>query len=284
MNAKCKLINNYLSNDRYIYQNIYENYYTNKYLFKIFFLLPNRFTYNPFIPQKIIGWAPDQLAFENIMRDARESLKPMKLKKFKNCQELKKAILEDHLFCGVCLKNEYPLRDNTSYHYHGDLQNLIGIYPRYMCFHMYFPNNLRFYHDSFIGKTWETHAEFSLENKNRPRNILAVDGGTPGYVREGFVHIQQALNLAYLNHIRLAAKSEQIIPNIYIRRFPERNYIGDDVLEKIDFGFSFMIIFSKLILILDLVTVSFNFNLIYLHWISDKQKIIDKTHYLFYRK
>lgn len=205
----------------------------------------------------MVGWGPKDFTFQAIMESTVQSFKPMKLRQYKTCKELKKAVYEDHLFCGICLKNEYPLRDNRTYHFHGDLQNLIGIYPRYMCFHVYFPNNLRIYNDTFIGKTWELHSENSLQDKHRPRNIGLNHGGTPGYIREGFVHIQLTINRAYLDHIRLASKSRVELPEISIQRFPEQNYIRDDQLEKIDFAFSFMLILSKLALILNLVTVSY---------------------------
>lgn len=204
----------------------------------------------------MIGWAPDYLAFEDIMNETSASFKPMVLRKYSNCRDLQKAVLEDHIFCGVCLVNEYPLRGQSTYTFHGDLQDLIAIYPRYMCIHLFFPNNLRYYNDSFIGKTWEIHAERSLEYKNRPRFIKLNDGGNPGYIREGFIHIQQTINVAYLNCLRNTTRSEYKVPDIYVRRFPERNYIRDDQLEKIDYGFSFMIILTQFCLTLDLVSVS----------------------------
>ena len=98
-----------------------------------------------------------------------------------------------------------------------------------LSFSLRFPSELRT-STTNIGLTWLTSKLFALIDLTGPRNPDDQDGGNPvGYLREGFLPVQNALSMAWL---KLAKKQANIeLPEVIMQRYPYPEYIFDPLLE-----------------------------------------------------
>lgn len=216
------------------------------------------FKHNPFIPQLIVGYAPNNQGYTNIMMGTGKYLPRIIYKSFETCDELREAILEESLFAGACF-NQLQSKQNSYIHKATDDnadQIIGGLYPNYLKYRLIFPYACRVYHDTFIGISWHTHSLYHFINRTNQRNVGLGDGGYVGYIREGFAPLQNAISMSYLQLIADIIKPNFHIPAIYMCRYPSKEFLKDEVIESIDFSLSLMLIFGNFYPILMFVSVS----------------------------
>ncbi|XP_058142278.1 phospholipid-transporting ATPase ABCA3-like [Dasypus novemcinctus] len=95
----------------------------------------------------------------------------------------------------------------------------------------------------FPAQSWETALLFPSNPTVGPRNLYDEDGGSPGYIREGFLFIQHSVDKAImLYHNSIAA--EELFENIrvFAQRFPYPVYNSD-------FFFAYSGIFIPLVIL-----------------------------------
>ncbi|KAM5199106.1 phospholipid-transporting ATPase ABCA3-like isoform 4-T4 [Hipposideros larvatus] len=98
---------------------------------------------------------------------------------------------------------------------------------------------------------WKTSFLFPLYITSGPRNPDDNDGGSPGYIREGFLFVQQALDKAIMQyHESRAAQKLFDSIDIFVQRFPHPVY-SHDILVWITsdlFPLMFVLMFSPTVL------------------------------------
>uniref|UniRef100_A0A1A9VYA3 ABC transporter domain-containing protein n=1 Tax=Glossina austeni TaxID=7395 RepID=A0A1A9VYA3_GLOAU len=199
----------------------------------------------------VIGYAPDTLAFNNIMQLTESRLHPMKVEKYDNCTELQNDLVARSLFCGVCFEIKFP---STTFESDGK-KFVNGLYPYHFQTHLMFPAYLRYYNDTYIGSRWYTHSLHSVEHPYALRSHGIDDGGYVGYAREGFSHIQNTIASSYLRAVIEETNSSIKIPYITLNHFPQRKYVHDEVLENVGYGISLMLVMCNIYPILSLATM-----------------------------
>lgn len=131
-------------------------------------------------------------------------------------------------------------------------------YPNKLAYALRFPSVLRtqiqtFYSDIF---TWSTDKLFPEDDSSGPRDIEDADGGVPvGYLREGFLPIQQAISMAYL---KIAGK-QSVLPEIVMQRFPYPEHIDKDsvlAVKKLDYAITMIIMLIYMHLTINVSYVS----------------------------
>ncbi|XP_058425894.1 phospholipid-transporting ATPase ABCA3-like [Diceros bicornis minor] len=92
---------------------------------------------------------------------------------------------------------------------------------------------------------WDTALLFPTTPHERPRNEGKRDGGDPGYIKEGFLAVQHALDKAIMVHHNGRAV-EELFENviIFVRRFPNPAYYHDT------FMWTFIAIFPLVVLLI----------------------------------
>nr|XP_014713390.2 phospholipid-transporting ATPase ABCA3-like isoform X2 [Equus asinus] len=92
--------------------------------------------------------------------------------------------------------------------------------------------------------TWETALLFPTVPSQGPRNGAEDDGGDPGYIRQGFLALQHAIDKAIMVH-HSGRRGEALFDNviIYARRFPYPAFYFDP------FMWAFMTIFPLIVLL-----------------------------------
>ncbi|NXJ93214.1 ABCA3 protein, partial [Corythaixoides concolor] len=77
-------------------------------------------------------------------------------------------------------------------------------------------------------RDWHTSYLFPLFQLPGPREAKFADGGTPGYIREGFLAVQHAVDRAIMQH-HASARSAGLLENItvVVQRFPYPPYVND---------------------------------------------------------
>lgn len=104
-----------------------------------------------------------------------------------------------------------------------------------------FPSELRTA-KAAIWNTWLTKRLFLSSLISGPRNYDDDDGGTPpGYLREGFLPIQNAISMSY---IRSKAKVKEELPEIVLQRYPYPAGLIDPFINAISTMFSFLLLLS----------------------------------------
>nr|XP_031543384.1 ATP-binding cassette sub-family A member 3-like [Vicugna pacos] len=90
---------------------------------------------------------------------------------------------------------------------------------------------------------WETGALFPSLLSVGPRNEHFADGGSPGYITEGFLVMQHALNKAIMKyHDHIAAQELFKRVTVFVQRFPYPIYDHDYFLK-------FLVIFTPLVIL-----------------------------------
>ncbi|XP_076997713.1 phospholipid-transporting ATPase ABCA3-like isoform X3 [Tamandua tetradactyla] len=99
------------------------------------------------------------------------------------------------------------------------------------------------------SKKWDTALLFPPLPSIGPRDSNMADGGYPGYIREGFLAVQHALDKAIMMyHDARAAAGLLHNINLFVKRFPYPAYDHDEFLAR------FMIIFPVIVLLMFCVT------------------------------
>ena len=68
------------------------------------------------------------------------------------------------------------------------------------------------------ASNWWTSGMYPSSLTVGPRNNNSVEGGSPGYYREGFLHLQRAVDLAITQELNNSAETEDI--ETQMKRFP----------------------------------------------------------------
>uniref|UniRef100_A0A8C0BET1 ATP binding cassette subfamily A member 3 n=1 Tax=Buteo japonicus TaxID=224669 RepID=A0A8C0BET1_9AVES len=79
-----------------------------------------------------------------------------------------------------------------------------------------------------LDRDWHTSYLFPLFQLPGPREAKFADGGTPGYIREGFLAVQHAVDRAIIQY-HANASSTSLLENItvVVQRFPYPAYVND---------------------------------------------------------
>uniref|UniRef100_A0A8C3MZ84 Uncharacterized protein n=1 Tax=Geospiza parvula TaxID=87175 RepID=A0A8C3MZ84_GEOPR len=79
-----------------------------------------------------------------------------------------------------------------------------------------------------LDRDWHTSYLFPLFQLPGPREAKFADGGTPGYLREGFLAVQHAVDRAIMQY-HAGASSASLLENItvVVQRFPFPAYVND---------------------------------------------------------
>ncbi|XP_032594289.1 phospholipid-transporting ATPase ABCA3 isoform X2 [Drosophila grimshawi] len=103
-----------------------------------------------------------------------------------------------------------------------------------------FPSELRT--TSFnIGLTWLTMRLFPMIDLTGPRNLEDGDGGIPvGYLREGFLPVQNAISMAYIRQ----KSNMDVIPEVVMQRYPYPAFTFDPLLQGLSSLMSLIILLS----------------------------------------
>ncbi|XP_051003132.1 phospholipid-transporting ATPase ABCA3-like [Acomys russatus] len=156
-----------------------------------------------------------------IIEDVKKNLNTtIKVRGFPSEAEFEKYILFEHMSqkvlaaivfdCGFKSKND-PLPLEVKYHL-----RFVGVQRT-----VFWPDK--------IG--WKTRLLFPNQPSIKPRNPDFLDGGSPGYIKEGFLAVQHALDKSImLYHERIAGKKLFDSIDILIQRFPYPTHPQDKLL------------------------------------------------------
>uniref|UniRef100_A0A8D1U7P5 ABC transporter domain-containing protein n=1 Tax=Sus scrofa TaxID=9823 RepID=A0A8D1U7P5_PIG len=94
------------------------------------------------------------------------------------------------------------------------------------------------------NRGWETGALFPAFPSVGPRNEDFENGGSPGYITEGFLVMQHALDKAIMAyHARVAVQNLFTNVTVFVQRFPYPEYYHDFFLEMLDIFTPLVILF-----------------------------------------
>lgn len=154
-------------------------------------------------------------------------------------KDLQRHITTNNIFVGV----EFP----------DDWINISSL-PKKFEFTLRFPYELRTNDDGpfveFVN--WFTDMLFPAFQVAGPRNRERNDGGLPpGYFREGFIPVQAAISRMYTQMMK--GDEEEIIPDIYLHRFPYPAYLSDPLLIGLEAFIPLIIMISFLYTAINIV-------------------------------
>ncbi|XP_043072224.1 ATP-binding cassette sub-family A member 17 isoform X2 [Drosophila grimshawi] len=194
---------------------------------------------NVFIPQMVLAWAPNQYnIFHKIMDLAIKDLHSMGTRDFRDCSEMERAVKNDYLFAGICFDQRQFVKIYSFRDHHLKQEEVLMPHFNYTLF---FPSELRMFHDTFIGDNWKTlyHDDPKISIVRR-LNDASLDGHI-SYVREGFIKIQMAISETYIK-----VMSHSQLPKIVLRRFPVDGRIQDPLMNYVNRGLPLLIIIGFL--------------------------------------
>ncbi|XP_067623959.1 phospholipid-transporting ATPase ABCA3-like isoform X3 [Eurosta solidaginis] len=171
-------------------------------------------TFNTFTPQIIIGYAPNNQAYDDIINIARQGL-DVEWKNFSTCEELRTKMSKDYYLAGICFKQTLNNRTDAE---SADL----SIYPKRLDFSLIFPSELRIY-NSKIGDTWDTTNLYIMPLREEHSN------GFMAYIDEGFIMLQRQISEAFIS--LTSAESKKI--QVYLRKLPVVEHYYDPLSEVI---------------------------------------------------
>ncbi|KAH8337345.1 hypothetical protein KR059_007516 [Drosophila kikkawai] len=210
----------------------------------------HKITRNPFTPDLVIGWAPnDYNVFQMVMEKAQVNFEPMKLVSFQNCAQLRQRMLKDSMFAGICMDGNnfekyYDLRDENP-------GNNMFIPPQFD-YSIIMPSELRQIDGDFRRANWYTLYPRDPQAITLDRLQQSYEGGFVGYVREGFILMQKHISESFLKTI-----VHPIIPDIVLRRFPILGSREDPLMDEMEDCLSLLILvgflFPSLIFVWEIV-------------------------------
>ncbi|XP_045445298.1 phospholipid-transporting ATPase ABCA3 [Pipistrellus kuhlii] len=136
---------------------------------------------------------------------------------------------------------DYLMQDNNServmvaFVFDHEFENSYDPLPLKVKYYLRFSSQRNNYSETSQPKRWKTDTLFPKHSFAGPRNELDPTGGSPGYISEGFLLMQHALDKAIMKyHNRKTA--EQLFKNVhvFVQRFPYPKY-DDDSFYKIFF-------------------------------------------------
>uniref|UniRef100_A0A8D9B3Y8 ATP-binding cassette sub-family A member 3 n=1 Tax=Cacopsylla melanoneura TaxID=428564 RepID=A0A8D9B3Y8_9HEMI len=88
-------------------------------------------------------------------------------------------------------------------------------------------------------ENWRTYLMFPLYQQFGPRESFSQAGGEPGYCKEGFLLLQDAISKAYIEHF-----TTSVLPFVQFQRFPYPSYVDDPILPALTAFMSTIILLS----------------------------------------
>lgn len=162
---------------------------------------------------------------------------------------IKHAVQNLNLSGYVTLQNSEILEQNLFQNNYiagidfGDSLSDLKALPNQLAYTIRFPAELRTARATanVLYANWRTDLLFPLFQEGGPRSKEYDDGGIPpGYYREGFVQIQNAISRAF---IELITKTTNL-PDIFLQRFPYPGYTDDVLLQGLEQFVSLIILLS----------------------------------------
>ncbi|KAM9100986.1 phospholipid-transporting ATPase ABCA3-like isoform 4-T10 [Sarcophilus harrisii] len=125
--------------------------------------------------------------------------------------------------------------------------------PLNVDYHLRFPVYQKFFIPSMKGDWgelldgWNTHLLFPVYSGIGPRQAAHVDGGLPGYYREGFLSLQHAVNREIMHyHMNDTVIQQYKKIQIVMKRFPFPSYMKDPFIAVLEEHFSILLMLSFL--------------------------------------
>ncbi|XP_007499573.1 phospholipid-transporting ATPase ABCA3-like isoform X1 [Monodelphis domestica] len=101
---------------------------------------------------------------------------------------------------------------------------------------------------------WHTSTLFPLFPSLGPREPLYPDGGDPGYLREGFLTLQHAVDKAIMRYHDPEAANELLDKiSISIKRFPYPAYVKDPFLSVVQFTLPLLLVLAFTFTVLNII-------------------------------
>ncbi|KAH8303634.1 hypothetical protein KR018_009186, partial [Drosophila ironensis] len=167
------------------------------------------------IPKLVLCYTPKKAIYTTIVKQVVSSLQLMSLRPYATGREMQVDMVEHNFFAGLEFDDK-PLEMNEK-----------G-YPRIFNYTIRFPSELRTMTGPTI-ETWLTDSRFQRFDARGARNWNDSDGGAPvGYLREGFLPVQHAVTMAWLNLATGNKVAE--LPPIWMQRFPYHSFMSDPFL------------------------------------------------------
>ncbi|XP_074138830.1 phospholipid-transporting ATPase ABCA3-like isoform X3 [Sminthopsis crassicaudata] len=125
--------------------------------------------------------------------------------------------------------------------------------PLNVDYHLHFPFYQKFFIPSMkrefgeLLNGWNTHLLFPVYLGVGPRQAAQVDGGLPGYYREGFLSLQHAVNREIMHyHMNDTVIQQHKKIQIVMKRFPFPSYMKDPFISILQEHFSILLMLSFL--------------------------------------
>lgn len=175
-------------------------------------------------PEFMLLYSPKDELLDNIVKDAAASL-GLRYNACSNAMELETQTVAVNALAAVQFdesmagKDEYPDSFEYTLRFPSELRTVSGLIPR----------------------SWSTLRLYPEFQTFGPRNKMDADGGSPpGYLREGFLPIQNALSMSFL---RLKS-GQRLLPDVMLQRYPYPAYYFDPLHASLTNLLVFMITIS----------------------------------------
>lgn len=167
-------------------------------------------------------------------------------KAFDNYDDLMSFLAENNYFSGVVFDERF--------------KNITD-YPKLFNFSLVFPAELRAYRKKKTYKNWKFNRHYPGLPRPGPRNIKDADGGSPvGYYREGFLQLQHALSITFIELVKNKYSPNEdtngTIPKIYLQRMPHPRFLLDKVVQQMAFIYPIVAVVSIILPIMQMVMVN----------------------------
>lgn len=165
-----------------------------------------------------------------------------------NYDQFIEFLTKNNYFAGIVFDEK--LRDITDY-------------PKLFNFSLVFPAELRARGKDQSHLAWMLERHYPSVGTAGPRNRYDADGGAPvGYYREGFLQLQHALSMTFIelvkNKYSPTEDNNGTLPTIYMQRLPYPKFLLDNVLEKLTFIYPMVSVVSIILPVMQMVIVSKN--------------------------
>ncbi|XP_055842779.1 LOW QUALITY PROTEIN: uncharacterized protein LOC129909731 [Episyrphus balteatus] len=170
-----------------------------------------------------LAYTPNTTCYENIVKEAADSLN-VTYSGYSSATEMQNVLMNETYLGGIQFDDSQSCFENLNYK-------------------IRFPSELRTSAGRQVA-TWLTNILFIPFDPIGPRNPDDADGGLPvGYLREGFLPVQNAISTAFL---KLSAKNftDQVLPRVVLQRYPYPEYTNDPLLTGLASMMSFIIVLS----------------------------------------
>ncbi|XP_037025654.1 ATP-binding cassette sub-family A member 3-like isoform X1 [Bradysia coprophila] len=186
-------------------------------------------TFQPNLNWRIV-YTPNVPILDELLRGASNVLQLQTAVGVNSSKELSKTLVQQNLFVGLEFHNP-------------ELLSSPATLPKQLEYSIRFPSELRTsVYDNPILYNWRTNLLFPRFQILGPRNPNDTDDGIPsGYIREGFLAVQNAIASQFLF---LKSNGTNKMPEIMMQRYPYPEYIEDILLTGLETLVSLIIMIS----------------------------------------